>query len=98
MLSIKQAAEALGVHEQTLRAWERKGIIKAKRLPGSRYRRFDDAEIERDKAIMAADAHLRPFDRTSSLFDLVGIGRSGRSDISQRTDAELADVYQPEVE
>ncbi len=98
MLSIKQAAEALGVHEQTLRAWERKGIIKAKRLPGSRYRRFDDAEIERVKAIMAADAFLRPFDQASSLFSLIGIGRSGHSDISQRTDAELADAYQPEAE
>jgi len=98
MLSIKQAAEALGVHEQTLRAWERKGIIKAKRLPGSRYRRYDDAEIERIKAIMAADALLRPFDQASSLFNLVGIGHSGRNDVSQSTDAELADVYQPEVE
>ncbi len=98
MLSIKQAAEALGIHEQTLRAWERKGIIKAMRLPGSRYRRFDDAEIERIKAVMAADAYLRPFDQASSLFSLIGIGRSGRSDISEQTDAELADAYQPEAE
>jgi excisionase family DNA binding protein len=98
MLSTKQAAQALGIHEQTLRAWERKGIIKAKRLPGSRYRRFDDTEIERLKVVMATDALLCPFDRASSLFRLIGIGRSGRSDASQQTDTELADAYQPGVE
>jgi excisionase family DNA binding protein len=46
-MSLKGAAEALGVHEQTLRAWEKRGLIRLVRLPGSRYRRVPRDEIAR---------------------------------------------------
>ena len=48
LLSIGEAAEQLGVSDQTLRTWERKGILKAIRLP-SGYRRFTQEEVERMK-------------------------------------------------
>ena len=38
-VALKRAAEALGVHEQTLRNWEKRGVIRMIRLPGSGYRR-----------------------------------------------------------
>jgi putative resolvase len=45
LVGVRQAAEQLGVHENTLRRWERKGLIKAIKLPtGVRRFRRDDVE------------------------------------------------------
>ncbi len=43
----REAADVLGVHENTIRNWEAKGILQAVRLPHSGYRRFDVEDIER---------------------------------------------------
>lgn len=50
LVSLKEAARALSVHEQTIRNWERRGIIRLVRLPGSRYRRVPVSEIVRLQA------------------------------------------------
>ncbi len=55
-LSLKQAARLLGVHEQTLRSWERQGLMRMARLPKSGYRRVPTAEVERLQALMLAAA------------------------------------------
>ena len=52
MLNVRETAEALGVHENTIRNWERKGILKAIRLPGSNFRRFPREDVERMRAEM----------------------------------------------
>jgi DNA (cytosine-5)-methyltransferase 1 len=44
-MDISKAADRLGVHPETLRRWERKGTIKAKRTP-SGHRRFLKADID----------------------------------------------------
>lgn len=46
-LTVKEAAELLGVHPNTLGRWVDRGIVRASRLPGSGYRRFAPEEIER---------------------------------------------------
>lgn len=46
-LSVRETARRLGVHENTVRNWEDKGLLRAVKLPGSGYRRFDPAEVER---------------------------------------------------
>ncbi|MCB0062572.1 MAG: MerR family DNA-binding transcriptional regulator [Caldilineaceae bacterium] len=51
-LTLKQAAQQLGVHEQTLRSWERRGLSHLARLPQSGYRRVPVAEVQRLKAAM----------------------------------------------
>jgi excisionase family DNA binding protein len=53
-LTLKRAAQELGVHEQTLRAWEKRGLIRMVRLPGSRYRRVPVEEVERLKREMTS--------------------------------------------
>lgn len=53
-LSLKRAAKSLGVHEQTLRSWEKRGLIRMVRLPGSGYRRVPVDEIARLKDEMAS--------------------------------------------
>jgi DNA-binding transcriptional MerR regulator len=47
MIGARQVAARLGVHENTIRNWEERGILHAMRLPGSGYRRYELAEVER---------------------------------------------------
>ncbi|MBS1842861.1 MAG: helix-turn-helix domain-containing protein [Actinobacteria bacterium] len=46
-LSVRETARKLGVHENTVRNWESKGILRAAKLPGSGFRRFDPSEVAR---------------------------------------------------
>jgi excisionase family DNA binding protein len=46
-LNVRETAERLGVHENTIRNWEQKGLLRAVRLPGSGYRRFEATEVAR---------------------------------------------------
>jgi hypothetical protein len=47
LLNVRDTARALGVHENTVRNWEERGILRAARLPGSGYRRFSVQDVER---------------------------------------------------
>lgn len=51
LMQVRQAAQGLGVHENTLRRWEEKGLIRAVRLP-SGVRRFRAEDIESIRAQM----------------------------------------------
>jgi excisionase family DNA binding protein len=46
LLGVREAAEQLGVHENTLRRWEQAGLIRAVRLPTG-VRRFQPEEVFR---------------------------------------------------
>ncbi|MGN6187370.1 MAG: MerR family transcriptional regulator [Conexibacter sp.] len=45
LMQVRQAARALGVHENTIRRWEERGLLHAVRLP-SGVRRFRPEDIE----------------------------------------------------
>src|SRR5438445_709588 len=47
LISIRQAASELSVHENTIRNWVDRGLIRAVRLPGSPFRRVPADEVER---------------------------------------------------
>ena len=57
-LTLKRAAQALGVHEQTLRSWEKRGLVRMVRLPGSHYRRVPVEEVERLARTMNASSPM----------------------------------------
>jgi excisionase family DNA binding protein len=46
-LNVRETARRLGVHENTVRNWEKRGLLRAIRLPGSGYRRFRLEDVER---------------------------------------------------
>jgi len=48
--SIKVAAELCGMHEQSLRMYERRGLIAPRRTPGN-VRRFSDDDVEQIRFI-----------------------------------------------
>jgi site-specific DNA-methyltransferase (adenine-specific) len=45
-ITIKEAAETLGVSRDTLRRWDKAGKIKTKRHPINNFRIYDPAEVE----------------------------------------------------
>ena len=46
-LNVRETAQQLGVHENTVRNWEARGVLRGIKLPGSGFRRFPREEIER---------------------------------------------------
>lgn len=51
LMQVRQAARALGVHENTVRRWEERGLLRAVRLP-SGVRRFRAEDVEAMRAQM----------------------------------------------
>lgn len=51
LLQVREAARGLGVHENTLRRWEERGLIKAVRLPTG-VRRFRSEDVGQLQAQM----------------------------------------------
>ena len=52
LLNVRDTARALGVHENTVRNWEARGILRAVHLPGSGYRRFTVQDVDQLRAEM----------------------------------------------
>lgn len=51
-MTVKEAAEYLGVNPITLKRWEAKGKITARRHPMNNYRIYTEEEINKIKAII----------------------------------------------
>ena len=89
-VTLKRAAQTLGVHVQTLRNWEKSGVIRLVRLPGSGYRRVPVDEIERLQGEMfltrqgAGVQVVPPPDDAESLAEA--------EELAQAVCAELADL------
>jgi len=45
ILTIREIATKLGVHEQTLRNWERLGLLKVSRIGGNRTRIYNEKDL-----------------------------------------------------
>lgn len=69
LLSVRAAARRLGVHENTIRNWERRGLLRAIRLPGSNFRRFPREEVERMRREM--------FEQYAPATEMPGVARTG---------------------
>jgi excisionase family DNA binding protein len=73
LMKVREAARALGVHENTLRRWEERGLIQAVRLPTG-VRRFRPVDVQRLSDRMFAglaplqeDADVVPVRKTVSV-------------------------------
>ncbi|ALL74568.1 hypothetical protein AD006_03185 [Pseudonocardia sp. EC080610-09] len=70
---ISQLAERVGVPSTTLRYYESRGLLPARRTPGS-YRSYDERDVERVRFIVTAKDLGLPLDR---IRDLLGVWRDG---------------------
>jgi excisionase family DNA binding protein len=57
-LTVRGAARALGVHENTVRNWETSGALRAVHLPRSGFRRFRPDDVEKLKSEMRAGTEM----------------------------------------
>ncbi len=89
-VTLKRAAQALGVHEQTLRSWEKRGLIRMIHLPGSGYRRVPVKEIERLQDEMALPAHSLGVRIVSPLRDAESLAQAQA--LADTVRAELSDL------
>lgn len=72
LVGVRQAAKTLGVHENTLRRWEERGLLRAVRLP-SGVRRFRSEDVDELRARMFSGfAPLRDDDDIAPPRDAVG--------------------------
>ena len=66
LMQVRQVARTLGVHENTVRRWEERGLLHAVRLPSGVHRfRPDDVEAVREQmfsgfAPLRADDDIAP--------------------------------------
>ena len=76
LMQVRQAAQSIGVHENTLRRWADRGLIQAVRLP-SGVRRFRTEDVERLRQDMFSG--LAPLEASEA--DVVSLDRrpGGRS-------------------
>lgn len=69
LIQVRQAARTLGVHENTIRRWEERGLLRAVRLPsGVRRFRREDVDAIREQ-MFSGFAPLREDD------DIVAVTR-----------------------
>lgn len=54
LLNVRDTARALGVHENTVRNWESRGLLRAVHLPRRGFRRFGVEDVERMRAELFA--------------------------------------------
>lgn len=88
-LTLKRAAAELGVHEQTLRSWEKRGLIRMVRLPGSGYRRVPVTEIARLRREMA-DARKPVMKEASAVYGVAA--RLAASPVEAANACRVGDV------
>ena len=53
-LNVRETAEQLGVHENTVRNWHARGVLHGIQLPGSGFRRFPREDVARMRREMLA--------------------------------------------
>lgn len=70
LVGVRKAARDLGVHENTLRRWEERGLIRAVRLP-SGVRRFRQSEVAALRERILADEDGPDIDSGPADFDHV---------------------------
>lgn len=72
-MNVRETAKQLGVHENTVRNWEARGTLRGIKLPGSGFRRFPRAEVERMRREM-----LESYAPTTDLLDEPRTGVAGQ--------------------
>lgn len=88
LYTLQEACRVLRVSEPTVRRWVKSGRLQARRI-GRDYR-FRGSDLL--DAAEPQQAEFRPSYPEHPLLALVGIGDSGRSDVSEQHDRYLADL------
>jgi MerR family transcriptional regulator, copper efflux regulator len=91
-LSIGQLAKAAGVGVETVRFYERKGLLELPARKDSGYRQFDDEAVERLRFIRQAQQVGFTLKEIRELLALRDDPDAGRADVRDRATAKLDDI------
>lgn len=91
-LTTKQAAEKAGVGIETLRFYEREGLIEAPSRTQSGYRQFTPEIIQRILFIKRAQSLGFTLAETQELLSLSIAPNTSRSDVWEKTKAKIEDI------
>jgi excisionase family DNA binding protein len=69
LLTLREAARRLDVHENTLRNWVKRGVLEPVKVPGTRYRRFRADDI--DRVVRQQDRSLAASPRVEAATEFV---------------------------
>lgn len=94
MISI--AAELVGMHPQTLRIYEQKGLVRPKRTPGNT-RLYSEADVERlrevQRLVSELGLNLAGVERVIALEDEIAALRARVERLERETKAAIAEVH-----
>ncbi len=89
---IGQLADATGLATQTIRFYEREGLLPRPAREANGYRRYDDAALHRLTFIRTAQAAGLTLGEIRSIVDLRDVGDSPCAHVTGLLSAKLADV------
>ncbi len=91
-ISIGQLAKAAGVGVETVRFYERKGLLDAPARKGSGYRQYDDEAVERLRFIRQAQQVGFTLKEIQDLLALRDDPDARRADVRDRAAGKIADI------
>ena len=94
--TISVAAELVGMHQQTLRVYEAKGLVRPQRTPGNT-RRYSEADLERLRLIQRLTTelglNLAGVEHVIRLQDELAKARARAERLERQLRAEIQDVH-----
>lgn len=93
-LSIGEVAERAEVHVETLRYYERRGIVERPPRTPSNYRVYPAETVQRVRFVKRAQELGFTLEEAKDLLSLRASPRACRSDVRSRAEAKVADIEQ----
>lgn len=91
-MNIGKLAAATGVSPDTLRYYEKEGLIDAPSRAANGYRHYDDAHVARVRFVRSAQALGFSLAEIREIVPRLAAGSFGRSEIEARLHAKLAEI------
>ena len=91
-MNISQFAQAAGVSTDTVRYYEKQGLISAPRRQANRYRSYTDADVAAVRFVRGAQALGFSLSEIRAILPQVAKGSFGRAEIEQQLQAKMAQI------
>ena len=91
-MNISQFAQAAGVSTDTVRYYEKQGLIGAPRRQANRYRSYTDADVAAVRFVRGAQALGFSLAEIRAILPQVAKGAFGRAEIEQQLQAKMAQI------
>lgn len=91
-MNIGKLAAATGVSPDTLRYYEKEGLIEAPRRAANGYRHYDEAHVARVRFVRSAQALGFSLAEIREIVPRLAAGTFGRAEIEARLHAKLAEI------